>query len=805
MEDKNDNLKTNINIDDANASKKTFVLYEALFDSLYLAFVGEFIAVSIYVQFVYMFEGVYIIQWYSTEIILIIFQLANALSYKFSKTKVKIEHYLYCYLIGVLLSIINISILAIFYTFSNPNLIISLGIVYVALCSGGSLFHCYVKYIYPIYVITLMSVFSYVSFMVKDSVPYLYVGPLIYMVAMAIAGIVLNNFISKSYALSKNNAESLLRIDSHKKKLHLEQVKAISELEKVKYLERDLVHLNDSLVKARNNYSNINTKNVKLFDSIVDSIDYGIIITAANGQVLSYNGKLNKYIKNSRAHQEKNLITAVIDLFHDNAFFNSYFPYSSDISQDNKKFILTNRALITIECILRVINHDNKTVNLWVFNDITEKVRANKEVILLAYYDSLTGLPNRTMIYSKIKQYIAQAKSNNTLCAFVFIDLDDFKVYNDTMGHALGNDILIQMANKLSKTIRKNDFIGRLGGDEFICIFSDLVYKSDVDQLVEKLLNAVTTTITINRKKFVISASIGVSYYPCDTEDANKLISFADIAMYQAKSEGKSSYQRFLPKYNSEFQLTHESIQCLKRAKFDEEFYLIYQPIYDFSSKKITKVEALLRWNKNIDPDIFIPLAEKIGVIHDLGLWVVKNAIRACILANRISDKDIKVSINISKEQIRNKSQIRYLLDFIKNSNCNPKLLEFELIEHSFIDYNKAAFFVDEAKKLGISLAIDNFGTGLSCLSYLKEINFDTIKIDKDFIKNIISDQNEVKVFNAIFNLSETFGSKLSVVGIETKEQFDYFAQNSCDFGQGFYIGKPMLLDNLVDKIKSKQ
>ncbi|TAL63955.1 MAG: bifunctional diguanylate cyclase/phosphodiesterase, partial [Legionella sp.] len=410
----------------------------------------------------------------------------------------------------------------------------------------------------------------------------------------------------------------------------------------------------------------------------------------------------------------------------------------------------------------------------------------------------------RRVLYLKLEEYISSHKNTDQIFAVVFMDINNFKMINDSLGHQAGNELLKIFANRLKNSIGPQDFVGRIGGDEFIIIFPNLTYKSDVEPIIKKIVDILQEKIQINDRAFILKSSIGVSFFPCDSEKTDKLIAFADMAMYKAKEKkGTVLYQSYFPKFSIELANKHHMGQNLKSAIINNAFYLVFQPIYSIVDKDWVKVEVLLRWRDHVGPEVFIPLASEIGLMPEIGLWVLEQACKVRLELAKISNKPIKFSINISAEQIQSSDDINLLIDAIKKYKCPPEWLEFELTESLLFDMAKADNFIKKIRSLGISVAIDDFGTGYSSFSYLKNLHFDTIKIDKQFVNSIFSNSREMSLVLSIIEISHSLNAQITVEGVETKEHFDFCVQQGCHYVQGYYIAKPCDLSSLIDKLST--
>jgi diguanylate cyclase (GGDEF)-like protein len=676
-------------------------------------------------------------------------------------------------------------------------------LVITGLVSGATIFIIFIKFLYIFYSSITLGVFSLLLLSRGGFYNYIGIGIIILIIYLIHLSLKYHYFIMKylsnASTYSQLYQEELMKIDT----INKTQRKIQSSIQNRIAIEKNIISSNDKLEDFICHSVKFKSEIEKNIQIISDTITDCIIIIDKRLKIIHSNVAFNElfHLTTSENSDINSVISHIKKLLHNNDIFFSIFPFTSELSHQEKSFTLKTRDDHYISCMLKYRYTNDDFQNLWLFKDITDTITANAETLQLAHYDSLTGLPSRTLIYKKINELIDIAKKKSSLLAFVFIDIDDFKLYNDTMGHEYGNKILIKLSNLLVDFIPAAGLVGRLGGDEFLCILKDINYKSDIDPIFYRLSRELQKPLIIDDRSIILSVSIGISFYPCDSENPNHLFNYADMAMYYVKETGKSSYCRFLPLHKKKFEERHNIIHNLKNALLNNEFYLLYQPIYDFKKQELNKVEVLLRWSRNVPPNVFIPLAEKIGVLHDIEKWVIFESMKSCATVNSSSSSDIKFAINISHEQIITKSHIHFILDLIKSSGISPHLIEFELIESSLLNHSLAKYFIENANALGTTIAIDDFGTGFSSLSYLKELNFDTIKLDRSFISNIFANSKETKIIKAIIDLSKSLGSQVSIEGIETKNQFDYCANYLCNFGQGYYISKPCSTDILIEKI----
>jgi len=368
----------------------------------------------------------------------------------------------------------------------------------------------------------------------------------------------------------------------------------------------------------------------------------------------------------------------------------------------------------------------------------------------MAFYDSLTGLPNKELYMNRLEQNISLAKRNGTLIGIMFIDLDSFKSINDTMGHSAGDIVLKSVAERFEHSVRKEDTVSRFGGDEYLVQLCNFEKVEDVHKITRKIMNSLQTPVIVNNVEFVITASVGVAVYPVDGEDPETLIKNADIAMYAAKNKGKNEYVFCSPEMKNDVVKKMRITNKLYRAMENKELFLQYQPQISVKTKEIIGFETLLRWNNAeyglISPEVFIPLAETTGMIIPIGLWVFKTVCEQFEMCKKIFNKNYRISTNLSLEQLKDSNFIRQISKFIEDTNTVPENLQVEITES--IAFNHESYVlqrIKEIKDLGITVAIDDFGTGHSSLSRLRTFPIDLIKIDMEFVQGISQNSHKEK------------------------------------------------------------
>ena len=435
--------------------------------------------------------------------------------------------------------------------------------------------------------------------------------------------------------------------------------------------------------------------------------------------------------------------------------------------------------------------------------DITERKQAEARVSRLAHYDELTGLPNRTMFHERVGHAIAQARRNAKSLAILFIDLDDFKKINDTLGHGAGDRALRVIAERLRGCLRATDTVCRLGGDEFVVLIEELPQPENVAEVAKKILAAIVQPFPLDAGQYHLSASIGISTYPGDSDDLQGLMKNADIAMYRAKEQGRNNYQFYSTQMNVHTleRLALES--DLRHALARDEFRLHYQPKVDIRSGRITGVEALLRWQQPgrelVPPAQFIPLAEETGLIVPIGDWVLRTA---CLQSKAWLDKGLPpltVAVNLSARQFAHESLIEDVARTLRDTKLDPASLELEITESMVMrDPERAVILLAALKAMGIRLSIDDFGTGYSSLSYLKRFPLDSVKIDRSFIQDLPGSVDDAAITRAIIAMAHSLRLKSIAEGVETEEQLGFLREEGCDEMQGYLFSRPLPEDEFL-------
>lgn len=420
-----------------------------------------------------------------------------------------------------------------------------------------------------------------------------------------------------------------------------------------------------------------------------------------------------------------------------------------------------------------------------------------------AHFDSLTLLPNRYLLTDRLEHAMVTAKRRNKSLAILFLDLDRFKIINDSLGHDVGDQLLQEAAKRLKALGRDSDTIARLGGDEFIYLVEDLDKPENAGRIAQKINESFKQPFVLNKHVLHISTSIGISFFPDDGLNSTQLLKNADVSMYHAKEQGVGNYCFYRSDMNKAM---HERLAIeneLRNAISNNEFYLVYQPISSIKNKKIEKAEALLRWNNPVlglvSPTDFIPIVEEIGMINEVGEWVINEV---CRQQSHWGDKRLKVAVNVSSNQLLDVNLVNFVKDVTEQHNTQLSDLEFEITEEVFLKNSEQIMAIlIQLREMGVNIAIDDFGTGYSSLSYLKDLPIDTLKLDGMFVMDLIDNKASQGIVSAMVILAHSLNIKIVAECVETLEQLEFLSNKNCDFAQGYYLHKPLLPDDLIQLI----
>jgi diguanylate cyclase (GGDEF)-like protein/PAS domain S-box-containing protein len=459
-------------------------------------------------------------------------------------------------------------------------------------------------------------------------------------------------------------------------------------------------------------------------------------------------------------------------------------------------YICKDGTLLPFESTRHVLRSGDTTIIAAISRDIRARLAIEEKVAYLATFDALTGLPNRNLFQDRLAQAMALAKRNDWPMAVLFIDLDRFKLVNDTLGHGAGDKLLKEAAERLRNCIRGSDTVGRLGGDEFAAILSELGKPGDAGLVAQKIIDVFKRPFDLEGKETYVTASVGITLYPADSDRAETLVMNADAAMYRAKEQGRNNYQYFTRDMNERVLQRVLMEAALRRALERDEFRLFYQPKADLLTGKICGFEALLRWQHPekgiVLPGEFIPVLEETGLIVQAGEWVLRTA---CVQINAWQEAGLKVppiSVNLSARQFEQKNLKGAVDQILHDTKVDPSLIEFEITESLLMnDPEGAARTLHDLKESGVQLSMDDFGTGYSSLGYLKRFPIDTLKIDRTFIRDLSTDIDDATLTRAIIHLAQNLRLNVVAEGVETQAQLDFLCANGCDEMQGYFFARP--------------
>ena len=475
------------------------------------------------------------------------------------------------------------------------------------------------------------------------------------------------------------------------------------------------------------------------------------------------------------------------------------------------RFVLADGSMRYIESQGSVILDAAGAVSrvVVVSRDITDRLNTEERIWHLANYDPLTDLPNRVMLGERIEQELTYARNMHQALAVLFIDLDNFKTINDSLGHHAGDELLRQFAERLRVTLRARDLVARQGGDEFIVLLPGLSEGAQVNKVCDKIIEASTLPFQIGDQVAHVSASIGISFFPEHGANADDLLKHADTAMYFAKGEGKSNYKMFSGQMEEAVQQRVRLEKTLRTGVARGEMMLYYQPVVNLATGAMYGMEALARWNHPelgiIMPTDFIPYAEDSGAIVELGDWVVTEACRQIAAWHGQGYPAVGVAVNLSGRQLKDGRFVDTVRHALDEAKLDPRYLELEITESVMMQrVSRTLETLDQLRRLGIKLAIDDFGTGYSSLSYLKRFDIDRIKIDKSFVRHIASDRNDAAIVKAIIAMARSMEVELTAEGIEENSQAEHLLAYGCQWGQGYLFGRPMPAEDM-EKLLQKQ
>jgi diguanylate cyclase (GGDEF)-like protein/PAS domain S-box-containing protein len=539
----------------------------------------------------------------------------------------------------------------------------------------------------------------------------------------------------------------------------------------------------------------------------LNSIGDAVISTDVSGLVIYLNGMAESMTGWSRDQAAGHTLEEVFHIIDATTREPVKNPMALAI-QGNKTFSLTpNCVLIRRDGVEAAIEDSAAPIHdrqgkvagaVMVFHDVTKTRAMSARMAYLAQHDSLTDLPNRILLKDRLIHAMALAHRHQQKMAVLYLDLDRFKNINDSLGHAMGDLLLQSVAQRLVACVRTSDTVSRHGGDEFVVLLSEATHAQDAGISAQKMLIAVSKSHNIDRHDVSVTASIGIATYPDDGTDAEALMKHADFALLHAKDSGRNNYQFFKPDMNVRA-LERQSLESgLRHALERHEFALHYQPEINLETGAIVGVEALIRWRHPerglVPPNQFIPVAEECGFIVPISQWVLREGCRQARAWQDAGFAPISIAINISAVELRGKDFVAEVRATLAETGLDPRCLVLELTETFLMQDSPHTLAVLQAlKDLGVHLALDDFGTGYSSLSYLRRFPIDTLKIDRSFVSNLTTDDNDASIVSAVINMGKSLHMRVVAEGVETREQLQFLQEHGCPEGQGYYFSRPMV------------
>ncbi len=553
-------------------------------------------------------------------------------------------------------------------------------------------------------------------------------------------------------------------------------------------------------------------------DRIVSSMSESLIVTSPDGVIERANIETCRML----GYREDELIGMSLDsiLTERKMSINKlidYLSYSTSLFKEEYKYLTKNGESVPVILSVSQLRDRDKapTAIICLAFDIRERIKTEEQIRYLAYCDKLTGLPNRTVFIDRLSAVAEYADRYKKKAAVLFIDIDNFKKVNDSLGHNVGDMLLKQIVGRLQVAVRESDVVARnsedlsghmlsrLGGDEFTILLSEVDRHIDAAPVAQRIIEDLKQPFIIFKQELFVTASIGISLYPFDSKEPDELIKYADIAMYKAKASGKNNYKFFEQSMNLEIIKRHDMESRLRKALHKQEFVLHYQPLLDLRNRKIIGVEALIRWDSPelgfVSPVDFIPVAEETGFINQIGDWVLDTSCKQIKKWQSEGVTSKSVSVNVSGIQFKQLNFVEKVLSIVKVNDMDPNMLILEITESVMMD-NKdtAAFIINKLRENGIKFVIDDFGTGYSSLSYLKQFPLHAIKIDRSFMTGVSKNNDDASIVEAIIKMAHSLKMKVVAEGIETEGQLLFLHHMNCDEAQGFLISKPQPADKIT-------
>lgn len=603
-----------------------------------------------------------------------------------------------------------------------------------------------------------------------------------------------------------------------------QELKATKEQLEIRVKERTaaLNRANEGLqqeIQERRKAESALRESSETFRSIFENAGAGLNTISPSGKILKVNPAFCRMTGYSREELEGSTVEMITHPDSREHSTRLYQEAREGIRRDfsyEKKFLRKDGAVIWAQVTNAWVHDEEGELShaVSLVQDVTERKQAEAalrrhetRLNYLAYHDTLTHLPNRTLFYDRLTHAMSTARRSGQPVALFFLDLDRFKNINDSLGHHIGDELLVKMADRLRGCVRDSDTLARIGGDEFVIILEQLHGYKDVTKVARQILRSLQEPLEVSDRELYMTVSIGISMFPTDADDVEGLMKAADVAMYRAKDQGRNTFQAYTPDMDGEIQelLTLEG--DLRRAIDQDQLVLYYQPQLNLEQDRVVAMEALLRWEHPerglIPPAQFIPLAEEYGLIVPIGNWVLEAACRQNMTWQKEGHPFKRVAVNISARQFRQADFVEVIERALSRTGMPPEYLELEITESVIMqDVEAAILTLTDLKARGIRLAVDDFGTGYSSLSYLKRFPIDALKIDRTFVRDITTDTNDAAIVRSIIALGKSMNLQVIAEGIETKDQLAFLLKQGCTHGQGFLFSHPVPPESLPDKLQ---
>ena len=542
-------------------------------------------------------------------------------------------------------------------------------------------------------------------------------------------------------------------------------------------------------------------ESLRLATKIFESSNEAVVITTSHHKFIDVNpafSQITGYDKAEMLHQPTVILNSH---HHDQNFYLSLHRKLLKFGEWRGEVWIKckNNNVLPLQLSVYSVRDDNNVIThfIGIFSDMSAHKSTENELSKLAHYDPLTGLSNRAQFVERLKFTLDMAKRNHQQSALMLLDLDRFKLVNDTLGHQLGDELLIQVARRLKQCVRELDTVSRLGGDEFTVILGAIQSSENAASVATKILVALNAPFVLSEREVFVSVSIGITVFPVDGDSVNLLIKNADTAMYHAKESGRNNYQYFSDTMNNKMIDELEMETNLRQAFKNGEFSLNYQPQFALKTKKLIGAEVLVRWNHPtlgwISPAVFIPYAEKSNLIIALGEWVLRTACTQAVSWQQSGLKLQPMSVNLSGMQLKQPDLLYKVAQILDETHFPAHLLELELTEGVLMaNVEETITTLNKLKDMGIRLSIDDFGTGYSSLSYLKRFPIDTLKIDQSFIREITTSSDDSAIASTIIAMAHNLRLNVIAEGVETIEQANILLDKACDDVQGYFFSRPL-------------